>query len=292
MFIHLYSFCTATNCADGGSPGELIQASNGNFYGTTSTSGSGAQGTIFQLTPGGAFTILYSFCSQPDCADGGYPLGRLVQAVDGTLYGTAINGGSFGHGVAYSVTTAGAYTVLHNFSGGDYDGLDPYAGLIQAANGNFYGTTVEGGVGTYYGTIYQLTPTGALGVLHSFDSTGQNPWAPLLEATNGILYGVTLYGGVYSCNFGCGTVFSLSHHFPHFIATRPTSGTAGARVAILGNDLASATSVSFNGAAATFTIISGTQIRTTVPAGATTGTVQVVTARGSLSSNVVFTVNP
>jgi uncharacterized repeat protein (TIGR03803 family) len=291
MFIHLYSFCTATNCADGGYPGELIQATNGNLYGTTSTSGAGGQGTIFQLTPGGAFTTLYSFCSQPNCTDGADPLGGLVQAVDGTLYGTTTSGGSFGYGVVYSVSTAGVYSVLHNFSGGDHDGLDPNGHLIQAANGNFYGTTIQGGVGNY-GTIYQLTPTGSLSVLHSFDSTGQNPWAPLLEATNGTLYGTTTYGGNSSCNQGCGTVFSLSRHFPPFIAVRPTSGMTGARVAILGNDLASATSVSFNGAAATFTIISGTQIRTTVPAGATTGTVQVVTARGTLTSNVAFTVNP
>ena len=89
-----------------------------------------------------------------------------------------------------------------------------------------------------------------------------------------------------------GTVFSLSVGLGPFVETQPTSGKVGAAVKILGTDLTGATSVSFNGTAAVFTVVSASEIAATVPAGATTGTVQVVTPSGTLSSNVPFLVLP
>jgi hypothetical protein len=141
-----------------------------------------------------------------------------------------------------------------------------------------------------YGTVFQITPSGTLTTLYSFcsqsgctDSAGSV--AALVQATNGELYG-TAGGGAY----GNGTVFSLFVDLVPFVETLPTSGSPGAAVKILGTDLTGATSVTFNGVAAVFTVISASEITTTVPAGATTGTVQVVTPNGPLSSNVPFRV--
>jgi large repetitive protein len=110
-----------------------------------------------------------------------------------------------------------------------------------------------------------------------------------MQATNGTLYGTTEEGGA---NEQDGTVFSLSAGLGPFVETLFTSGKVGAGVIILGNNLTGTTSVNFNGAAATFTVVSRTEIKTTVPAGATTGTVTVTTPSGTLNSNVAFRVTP
>jgi uncharacterized repeat protein (TIGR03803 family) len=110
--------------------------------------------------------------------------------------------------------------------------------------------------------------------------------AGLVPATNGDLYGTTAFGGAYND----GTVFSLSVGLGPFVETLPTSGKVGAAVKILGTNLTGATSVSFNGTGAVFEVVSSSEITTTVPTGATTGTVQVVTPNGTLLSNVPFRV--
>jgi uncharacterized repeat protein (TIGR03803 family) len=161
----------------------------------------------------------------------------------------------------------------------------PSAGLIQATDGNLYGTTELGGNGA--GTIFKITPTGTLTTLHTFDTTdGWQPAAGLFQATNGDFYGTTYYSGVNNA----GTVFSLSVGLAPFVMTRPASGETGAFVEILGSDLTGATSVSFNGIAAAFTVVSRYLITATVPAGASTGKVKVVIPSGTLSSNVSFRV--
>ena len=132
--------------------------------------------------------------------------------------------------------------------------------------------------------------SGTLTTLHSFDGTdGANPYAGLVQATNGSFYETTYAGGANSY----GTIFSLSVGLGPLVETLPTSGKVGAVVIILGNNLTGATSVSFNGTVATFTVVSGSEIKTTVPTGATTGTVKVTTSTGStLDSNVSFRVTP
>ncbi len=175
------------------------------------------------------------------------------------------------------------------------------AGLVQATNGDFYGTTSLGGRGgagpcaaSGCGTIFKVTPSGTLTTLHDFClmgtpcADGEMPFAGLVQATNGTFYGATEQGGANNA----GTIFSLSVGLGPFVETQLTSGEPGAAVRILGSDLTGATSVSFNGTAATFTVVSGTLITTTVPASASTGTVQVVTSGGTLSSNVPFRVLP
>lgn len=307
----LYSFCSSINsgsCTDGENPqAGLTEASNGNFYGTTYEGGANADlgGTIFEITPAGTETTLYSFCAQANCADGASPNG-LIGAADGNFYGVTFSGGvgfcngAAGCGTIYKMTRAGKLITLHSFceKSGCPDGSGP-SPLIQATDGNFYGTTISGGANANGGgTIFKLTPDGRLTTLYKFCSQagctdGENPEGGLLQATNGTFYGTTISGGTNdSCAYGCGTVFSISEGLSPFVATVPKAGKVGTRVIILGSNLAGTTSVSFNDKAATFAVVSDTEITATVPAGATTGTVQVATPGGTLASNFTFRVMP
>ncbi len=166
-FTTLYQFCSQPNCADGVHPlAGLIQASDGNFYGTTQEGGANGPdyGTVFKITPAGTLTTLYSFCPQSNCG-GVLPRAALVQGADGNFYGTTTQGGSNGYGTVFKITAEGALTTLHSFTGSD--GRDSIAGLVQASDGNFYGTTSQGGADGY-GTVFSITPGGTLTILHSF----------------------------------------------------------------------------------------------------------------------------
>jgi len=276
---------------DGDSPGgPLIQATDGNFYGTTGAGGAYGLGTVFKISAGGKLTTLHSF----NGTDGSGPDGPLVQASDGNFYGTTTQGGAHnncpnGCGTVFKITPGGTLITLHSFDG--TDGSFAIAGLIQATDGNFYGTTEGGASGS--GTVFKITAGGTLTTLHTFDGTdGYAPAATLLQATNGNLYGTTTAGGEGNAcgSFGCGTVFSLSVGLRPFVKTLPTAGKAGRTVIILGSNLKGATNVTFNGIPATITFNSKTEIKTTVPSGATTGYVKVTTPSGTLTSNVKFRV--
>jgi uncharacterized repeat protein (TIGR03803 family) len=272
----------------------LVQAIDGNFYGTTYDGGAHNFGTVFKITPSGTLTTLHSFTKN----DGASPMG-MVLATDGNFYGTTYHGGSSAYGTIFKITTGGTFTSLHSFNGSD--GVDPLGVLVEATDGNFYGTTesggstqcLSGGVGpaSNCGTVFEITAGGALTTLHNFDgSDGEYPASALVQATDGTLYGTTAGTGAPDCGSRCGTVFQLSMGLAPFVTTVPTSRPVGGRVRILGTDLTGATSVTFNGTAASFTVVSPTAITTTVPQGATTGTVRVTTPRGTLSSNVSFRV--
>ena len=279
---------------DGYEPnGPLIQATDGNFYGTTYSGGTNGYGTAFKITPGGTLTTLYSFCSQTNCTDGALPGAGVVQAANGNLYGTTTDGGTNGYGTVFEINSAGRLTTLHSFDG--TDGYSPMAPLIQATDGNFYGTTYLGGTNccgrgrVTYGTVFKVTPSGTLTTLHSFDGgDGDEPFGALFQATSGTFYGTTFYGGARND----GTVFSLSVGLDPFVETTPTSGQVGTKVLILANTLTGTSSVTFHGISATFTVVSETEITTTVPTGATSGTVEVTTPGGVLTSNVAFHVIP
>ncbi len=124
-----------------------MQGTDGNFYGTAYGLGKFNGGTVFKITPAGALTTLYSFCSLANCADGLSPYAGLVQASDGNFYGTTFQGGAYSHGTVFKITPGGTLTTLHSFCAltNCVDGIGPYAGLVQASDGNFYGTTYEGG---------------------------------------------------------------------------------------------------------------------------------------------------
>jgi uncharacterized repeat protein (TIGR03803 family) len=270
------------------------------------------------MTLSGTLTAIYSFpwsCAQIPCTapDGALPDASLVQATNGDFYGTAEFGSSrncspYGCGTVFKMAPAGELTTLYSFcvQSGCPDGSILQAGLVQATDGNFYGTTEFGGndncASAYSGsgTVFKITPAGKLTTLYSFCTQsgcpdGYTPGGALFQATNGALYGTTTYGGAYdTCTTqlppGCGTIFSLSVGLGPFVETQTTSGKVGAAVNILETNLIGATSVSFNGKAAIFKVVSGSEITTTVPAGATTGTVKVATPSGTLSSNLPFRV--
>jgi uncharacterized repeat protein (TIGR03803 family) len=284
------------SATDGAYPSALlIQATDGSLYRTTITYGAYDGGTIYKTTLAGTLTVVYNFCQQSNCADGEQGNG-VIQGIDGNFYGTTYAGGSYDVGTVFKLTPAGVLTTLYTFcpQSGCADGSYPVGQLLQATDGNLYGATSRGGDNDL-GTIFRISTAGAFKTLYSFCSQsacadGELPGA-LIQDTNGMIYGATSGGGTgVSC--GCGTVFSLNVGLPPFVKTQPTSGRVGAKINILGTNLAGAASVTFNGTAATFTVASPSLITTTVPAGATTGTVKVLTPGGTLKSNVAFRVIP
>lgn len=297
----LYNFCSQTGCTDGANPhGALIQATNGNLYGTTSGEDNG-YGTVFKITSGGTLTTLYHFCSQTGCTDGEHPFAGLIQATDGNLYSTTKEGGTSAGGTVFKITLGGALTTLYSFCSqtGCADGEFPEGLLVQGTDGNLYGTTYQGGSTTNSncpvgcGVIFSVSTGGAFSTTIAFDYTnGGFPISGLVQDTNGTFYGGTVGGGNSKCYPGCGTVYSLSVGLGAFIETKPTAGKVGASIKILGTNLQSATKVTFNGTAATFKVVSSSLITATVPAGATTGPVKVTLPTGTLTSNVSFQVEP
>jgi uncharacterized repeat protein (TIGR03803 family) len=336
--------------ADGGNPqSALVQATNGNFYGTAVNGGTNGYGAIFEMTPAGALTTLHDF----DFTDGSPQNAQMVQGRDGDLYGETAGGGlNDCCGTAFRITpgaAGGAFTMLQNFSnfsgadganptGGliqttdsnlygdasfpDVFKMSPYpyhglfillpvdilpdgttfdGGLIQATDGNLYGTTVNGsgdlargfiGDGSIFkinfpGFVYPSNPPPA--TLYSFGGTdGASPHAGLLQGTDGAFYGTTSAGG----SSGNGTVFRLSTGLGPFVSFLPATRPVGQLVEILGQGFTGATGVSFNGTAASFAVESDTYLAATVPAGATTGSITVTEAGGTLTSNKIFRVEP
>jgi uncharacterized repeat protein (TIGR03803 family) len=199
---------------DGELPTAGLVLANGNFYGTTFNGGTHNGGTVFEITPKGKLTMLYSFCAQKNCADGTYPYDAgLVHSSNGNFYGTTYGGGVTNDGTVFEITSKGKLTTLYSFCSKKNcaDGSYPEAGLVQASNGNLYGTTASGGVNGNYGTVFEITSKGKLTTLHSFCaqkacSDGAVAFGGLVRATSGIFYGTTYTGGTD----GFGTVFSLS----------------------------------------------------------------------------------
>jgi uncharacterized repeat protein (TIGR03803 family) len=212
----LYSFCSQQNCTDGAYPSQLIGA-NGMLYGTTEVGGAYERGTVFSLNPEtGVETVLYSFCSQENCADGDVPGSGIIDA-KGTLYGTTESGGAYNSGTLYSLDLkSNTEKVLHSFDSENGDGWYPLSGVIDV-NGALYGTTYYGGNGECTsggynngcGTVFTFdVNTGTYGILYSFQNSetdGVNPEAKLLDI-NGTLYGTTVLGG----SGGEGTLFSIT----------------------------------------------------------------------------------
>jgi uncharacterized repeat protein (TIGR03803 family) len=155
--------------------------------------------------PAQSFTTLVSFDFD---IDGANPIAGLVQGINGQFYGTTSGGQGNGYGTVFTITATGTLTTLYFFCSKPNctDGYEPYAGLIQATDGNFYGTTAGGGINGL-GTVFKITPSGTLTTLHSFDGTdGTSPYGTLVQGANGKFYGTTVYGGAN----GDGTVFKIT----------------------------------------------------------------------------------
>jgi uncharacterized repeat protein (TIGR03803 family) len=183
-----------------------------------------------------SFKTLHSF----DFSEGDTPLAGLAQGADGSFYGTTAGGWLYGYGMFFKITPAGTITTLHGFNPAT-DGDDTEAALVLGTDGNFYGTAQNGGAHNA-GTVFKITPAGALTTLHSFDGTdGSYPLAGLVQGTDGNLYGTTSYGSTYDY----GTVFKITpagklttlHIFDGMDGAKPWGGVgAGHRRELLRDD--------------------------------------------------------
>jgi len=260
----LYSFGAAP---DGNDPEtNLVFDSSGNLYGVTLGGGASGAGVVYKLTPAnGQWTekVLYDFCKQANCADGGASHAALVLDAAGNLYGTSSQGGAYSFGVVFKLAPqpngTWKYSVLYSFGNGT-DGKNPFGGVIFDSAGNLYGTTSGGGTTTFCaggcGIAYELSP-GSGGqwtetVLYNFCSQsacadGNSPLGSLVLDTAGNLYGATQNGGSPTTPSSEGTVFQLTppaasgqwtmttlHSFPNNGGTDGYSPTGGLALTYIG----------------------------------------------------------
>jgi len=303
--LHLFD---AKHVLDGAAPyAGLIQGKDGAFYGTTQFGGTDGAGTVFRFTKSAGVTELHSFVQpQPGVfPDGAYPLAALVQASTGDLYGVTTAGGAVqtdDSGTLFKITTKGAFTKLWDFdakTGGSFLQGSPQGGLIQASDGNLYGTTSIGGQPDCgCGTAFQITPSGTFTQLIAFEDVNDGRWpvSVPLQGADGLLYITNSRGPSIGLHDGGGTAVQIDNSLPKPKPTiskfSPASGTVGQKVTISGSHFVGTTKVSFNGTAASFTVRSTSTVTATVPAGATSGPIAITNAGGSVTSTANFNVLP
>lgn len=302
-FATFYNFCTSTlgTCYDGTYPWWLTLGKNGDLYGTTNWGGPGSGGPqcqehgcgiFYTISYKGVLTTLYNFCLVTGCPDGAGASSGVTLASNGNFFGTSGSGGANDDGTVFTITPAGGLTTLYSFcaQSGCPDGESPGAPPIQATDGNFYGTVSFGGGADDPGTLYKMQPSGKLKTIYTFCqqvncNDGTTP-SEFFQATNGTLYGTASGGGLTAA----GTIYALTPALAAFVQPVPFIGAVGTNVTILGSSLSSTSGVFFNGAPAGFSIVSNTEVNTTVPTGATSGKITVTTSGGTLTSNVAFEV--
>jgi uncharacterized repeat protein (TIGR03803 family) len=293
----------------------LIQGSNGAFYGTTEEGGTANEGTIFQLTAGGTETVLYSF---PNQTDGAYPTLPLTQGPNGLLFGAATDcaGGGCSQAGLFDITTKGVYENLYLYPLVCSNCGQPEAPLLLSTNGTFYSTTEQGGIGV--GSFYSLSNgyspfislvnvtsgaegarVGILGQGFSSKSVvefgGTKATTTKLTGTTYILAQVptgALTGDV-TVTTGLTVLSTISSYkiTPTYKSFTPPSGPVGTVVTFNGTGLTQTTKVTIDNISASFTVASDSEITATVPAGAATGKIVVTTKGGSVASSTNFIVN-
>jgi uncharacterized repeat protein (TIGR03803 family) len=311
-----YAVLHVLSSSDGEVPfGALIQGADGNFYGTTSLGGSGGDGTLFKITPTGAFTVLHNF--DPTVDGQGDPWDGLLQATNGSYYGASFRSGLSGQnsdGGLFKLTSKGVYSSLYLFDG--TVGANPSSALIQHTNGLLYGNT-QNEAGFNGGSVYSLNvgakpfcalmnnlgPIGAsIGILgQGFTSSSVVefsgvPSTSIVLNGSGLLTAVVPAGaltGSVTVTTGVSTLTSKQTFYvtPNLKTFSPSSGTVGTIVTIAGSGLTQTTKVAFNGVSATFVVNSDTQVTATVPSGATSGKIAIATKGGSAVSTRIFTVD-
>ncbi|MEO7775782.1 MAG: choice-of-anchor tandem repeat GloVer-containing protein [Steroidobacteraceae bacterium] len=191
--INVHSF--PSSVAEGINPrGDLLlDAADGNFYGTTHGGGTVGAGTVYRMLPTGELGVLHSFAGAP--TEGANPYAGVVKGTDGSYYGTTYSGGAKQAGTVYKVAGDGTFSTLHSFSTDKRGGYFPYTGVVQGSDGNFYGTTLRGGANDM-GTVFKMDTAGTLTQLYEFKgSDGSNPEGALVVGPDGALYGTTALGG-------------------------------------------------------------------------------------------------
>lgn len=195
----LHNFCSQSNCDDGAYPYSApVPSLKGGLLGTTSGGGANGQGILFEVSPTGELTTLYSFCAQANCTDGAEPKTSPIQTPNGVIYGTTEFGGKYASGNIYALSPQGRLVSIHSFLSA-IAGFSAVPTLIQGADGNFYGITQFGGAATNYGSVFKITPQGKFTNLHNFCpltncANGAGPVA-LVQGSDGNLYGITGIGG-------------------------------------------------------------------------------------------------
>jgi uncharacterized repeat protein (TIGR03803 family) len=216
----LYDFGSSQGDGCGPKAG-VVQGSDGYLYGTTTSGGQNGTGTVFKMTTSGAEVWVYSFPGPRNFGDFATPLGDLIEATDGNLYGTASGSGDYQQGFVFRVSHSGVVTILYSFGAFADDGANPEAGVIQGRDGYLYGTTKSGGARLGGGTVFRIALSGAESVLHSFgsfgagtDGDGSSPVAPLVQGIDGNFYGTTSEGGAGGGTSGLapptGTIFRIT----------------------------------------------------------------------------------
>jgi uncharacterized repeat protein (TIGR03803 family) len=217
-----------TGSPDGsGSLAGVTRDADGNLYGTTNGGGEfNVYGTVFGINPQGMENFLFSFGSDGGANGHGPYYGGLFRDTDGSLYGTTSVGGDLskcngGCGEVFKLDLTGQLTVLYRFQGGPNDGEFPTGRLVRDANGNFYGTTVEGGIsGCFYGScgvVYKIDGSGQETVIYSFTggADGGTPYDGVILDSSGNIYGTAGNGGINGngcAGIGCGVVFKIDTH--------------------------------------------------------------------------------
>jgi uncharacterized repeat protein (TIGR03803 family) len=298
--------------------GAIIQASDGNFYGTTLVGGPGSFGVIYKMTPAGKLTVIHDFYENDGL--GLSPHAGLVQATDGKFYGAA-GSLSTADGVLFQITSTGTYSIVHGFN--RTDGREPQVSLFQHTNGTLYGDTSTGGGGTLCpngagcGVLYSLSmglgsfvsflpPQSSGKVGKTIEFLGQGFNGTTKVSFHGVSATFTVVSGTYltavvpaGATTGFVTVATPGRTLtsnkvfrvtPAILSFSPTSGRVGTAVTITGSGLTGATKVTFGGVNAVFTVKSASQITATVPTGAKTGKIAVTTAGGVATSAATFTV--
>jgi uncharacterized repeat protein (TIGR03803 family) len=215
----LHSFCGGSGCGslatDGAEPtGRMVFGTNGDLYGTTQIGGvyNGFynQGTIFTISTSGAYKVLHVFTgNQGPTVDGANPVAGLTFASNGNFYGTTEYGGTFGDGTVFKMTPSGTVTVLYSFANNDPNGMMPKGALVEASNGNLYGTCYGGGANSR-GTAFRISLSGKFQKIYDFTAAtgnlGYDPAAGLIQASDRNLYGTTAFGGPDAL----GTIYQLT----------------------------------------------------------------------------------
>jgi uncharacterized repeat protein (TIGR03803 family) len=256
----------------------LVLASDGNFYGLSVR-------TVFRVTPTGNVTVIHVF----DISRASYqPNGALIQANNGKLYGVTTAGGAHNAGYVYQITFSGSFQTIYDLPGSGR-GSSPNT-LIQASDGNLWGTTIADTGNSGYGWVYSITPSGSLlSSVHLSPALGFTPYTPLIQATNGKLYGTAYEGGTTNPCCSAGSIFVVNAGLP---APRPSVTTSVLETAsptstltIHGSHFVGATAVLVDGANVDFEVISDSAIKAGLPAGATAGRIEVLGSDGSSSAD-------